>query len=119
MLRQIILLTIGGYILKNASTEDLLNAIRLTYKGMTIISPEVADTLDKTPSETILTPRQLEVLQLMVWGLNNTQIGGALNISPYTARYHVSQILGKLGASNRTAAISMALHQKLVDCEDL
>ncbi len=103
-----------GYILKNASTEDILNAIRLTYKNMAIMSPEVADILNTNSSNTILTSRQLEVLKLMMEGLNNNQIGQALHISPYTARFHVSEILGKLGVSNRTEAVSVALRQKLV-----
>lgn len=108
-----------GYILKTASTEDILNTIRLTYKNMTILSPEVSDHLQRSPSETILTPRQLEVLKLIVRGLNNTQIGQVLNISTYTARFHVSEILAKFGVSTRTAVVSTALRQKIINCQDL
>ncbi len=103
-----------GYILKNAATEDIINAIRLVHRGLTIMSSEVAEKLAMIPSDECLTPRQLEVLKLMVQGLNNRQIGQTLHISPYTARFHVSEILSKLGVSNRTEAVALALQHKLV-----
>ncbi len=108
----------NSYILKDASTEEIINAIRLTYKGLTIMSPEVANILAELPSDVIFTPRQLQVLKLMIQGLNNTQIGKILCISSYTARFHVSEILSKLGVSNRTEAVALALRQKLVTVDE-
>ena len=105
----------NSYILKDASTEEIINSIRLTYHGLTIMSPDVTEILAAPlPFDVIFTPRQLQVLKLMIQGLNNTQIGKILCISSYTARFHVSEILKKLGVSNRTEAVSLALRQKLV-----
>ena len=105
----------NSYILKDASTEEIINSIRLTYNGLTIMSTDVTEILAAPlPFDVIFTPRQLQVLKLMIQGLNNTQIGKILCISSYTARFHVSEILNKLGVSNRTEAVSLALRQKLV-----
>lgn len=105
----------NGYILKNASTEDIINAIRLTYKGMSILSSDVSDIISSKSSYFTLTPRQLEVLKLMAKGLNNAQIGKKMLISRYTARFHVSEILSKLGVSNRAEAVAVGLQQNLID----
>ena len=104
----------NSYILKDASTEEIINTIRLTYHGLSIMSPDVASILAAKKSDFTLTHRQLQVLKLMIQGLNNTQIGKALCISPYTARFHVSEILSKLEVSNRTEAVALAMRQKLV-----
>ena len=114
LLHQAIEAGANSYVLKDVATEEIINAIRLTYKGLTIMSPEVTNILAELPSDVILTPRQLQVLKLMIQGLNNTQIGKALCISSYTARFHVSEILNKLDVSNRTEAVALALRQKLV-----
>ena len=103
-----------GYVLKDAATEDIINAIRLIHRGLTIMSSDVAEKLAMMPSDECLTPRQLQVLKLIVQGLNNRQIGQTLHISPYTARFHVSEILSKLRVSNRTEAVALALQHKLV-----
>ena len=84
------------------------------------MSPDVTEILAAIPpSDVTLTPRQLQVLKLMAQGLNNNQIGKTLSISTYTARFHVSEILSKLGVSNRTEAVSVALSRKLVQSQDL
>jgi DNA-binding NarL/FixJ family response regulator len=61
-----------------------------------------------------LSPREIEVLRLLVMGQSNEQIGAALFISPRTAGTHVANILGKLGVHSRAAAVGLALSQKLV-----
>ena len=104
-----------GYILKDASTEDIINAIRLTYKGMFILSPDVSDIISSQSSLYTLTPRQVQVLKLMAEGFNNAQIGKEISISPYTARFHVSEILSKLRVSNRAEAVAVALKEHLID----
>ena len=110
----------NSFVLKDASTEEIINAIRLTYHGLTIMSPDVTEILAAPPpSDVIFTSRQLQVLKLMIQGLNNTQIGKALSISTYTARFHVSEILSKLGVSNRTEAVSVALSRKIVQSQDM
>lgn len=114
LIREAIEAGANSYVLKDAATEEILNAIRLTYKNLTIMSANLADRLTMPSPDLILTTQQIKVLKLMVRGLNNTQIGQALKISPYTARFHVSEILAKLNVSNRTKAVAVALDQKLV-----
>jgi DNA-binding NarL/FixJ family response regulator len=61
-----------------------------------------------------LTPRELEVLALMGKGASNNEIAAALAIAPRTTKVHVQNILGKLGATNRTEAVSIAVRQQLI-----
>ena len=103
-----------GYILKSASTKDIITSIRLTYQGMSIISFDISNIISSKSSHLTLTPRQLEVLKLMAKGLTNAQIGKELSISLYTARFHVSEILSKLNVSNRAEAIGVAMKQHLI-----
>ncbi len=119
LLRQAIEAGANSYVLKDASTEEIINAIRFTYQGLTTMSSKMTDILPVPSSDTIFTPRQLQVLKLMIEGLNNRQIGKALGLSRHTARFHVSEILSKLGVSNRTEAVSAILDQKLFQSKDL
>jgi NarL family two-component system response regulator LiaR len=109
-----------GYLLKNVSSEDLAAAIREAHAGRSTLAPEAIQALIQfeTP-RTIqaadlaksygLTPREREVLALMVEGLNNPEIAERLVVSRSTAKAHVSNILSKLGVSNRAEAIALAL----------
>ena len=106
-----------GYLLKDASADELLAAIRAVYEGRTLLAPAVAERLVAGVSTTApepLTPRELEVLTLLGQGRSNSEIAEALTIAPRTVKVHVQNILGKLGASNRTEAVSMAVRQKLI-----
>jgi DNA-binding NarL/FixJ family response regulator len=106
-----------GYLLKDASANELLAAIRGVYEGRTLLAPAVAERLVAGVSTTApepLTPRELEVLTLLGQGRSNSEIAEALTIAPRTVKVHVQNILGKLGASNRTEAVSMAVRQKLI-----
>ncbi len=109
----------NSYVLKDASTEQIINAIRSTYQGLTIMSPNVRNILPVRSSDAIFTPRQLQVLKLMIEGHNNRQIGKALGLSIHTARFHVSKIISKLGVSNRTEAVGVALEEKLLEGKDV
>jgi NarL family two-component system response regulator LiaR len=108
-----------SYLLKNVSGEDLAEAIRAAHAGRSILAPEAVQALiqpgkpEPTPSYD-LTPREREVLALLVKGLNNAEIARRLCISPSTSKAHVSNILSKMGVSNRAEAISLALQQNLV-----
>jgi NarL family two-component system response regulator LiaR len=108
-----------SYLLKNVSGEDLAEAIRSAHAGRSILAPEAVQALiqpgkpEPTPSYD-LTPREREVLALLVKGLNNAEIARRLCISPSTSKAHVSNILSKMGVSNRAEAISLALQQNLV-----
>ena len=108
-----------GYLLKNVSAEELAQAIRAAHGGRSTLAPEAIQALmqatshEPTPGHD-LTPRELEVLALVVEGLSNPEIADRLTVSRSTAKAHVSNILSKLGVSNRAGAISLALQHKLV-----
>jgi NarL family two-component system response regulator LiaR len=110
-----------GYVLKGISTEELANGIRSAAKGQTTLSAEAAQALVQTVSSAPdkpdygLTRRQQEVLALLVEGLSNPEIAERLVISRHTVRYYVSEVLGKLGVSNRTEAVAMAVKKGLVE----
>lgn len=107
-----------GYLTKNVSARELATAIRSAYQGKMTLSPEAAQALVRSNLQSReieeLTEREREVLKLMVEGLNNAQIGNRLVISLSTVKYHISNILGKLGVQNRVAAVTTALQKKLV-----
>lgn len=106
-----------GYLLKDTPREELLEAIRAVYAGRKHIPSEVAAKLaDRLTSET-LTEREREVLQLIVAGQSNKEIGASLNISEGTVKVHVNSLLGKLGVSDRTQAVTEALRRGLVHLE--
>jgi len=108
-----------GYLTKGASKVELADAIRATAAGQTMLSPEATQALIQATLSTNnigadLTKRQREVLELMVVGMNNNEIGEKLFLSPSTVSYHVSEILSKLGASNRAEASVIAVQNGLV-----
>jgi len=107
-----------GYLMKNVTARDLAAAIRSAYAGKMTLSPEAAQILvqsrTKVQEYEELTDREREVLKLMVDGLNNTQIAEHLVISLSTVKYHISNILGKLGVENRVSAVTLAIQKKLI-----
>ena len=106
-----------GYMLKDASADELLGAIRDIHQGRTQLAPAVAARLVagvSNPAPEALTARELEVLTLLGQGRSNGEIAEALTIAPRTVKVHVQNILSKLGASNRTEAVSIAARQKLI-----
>jgi NarL family two-component system response regulator LiaR len=105
-----------GYLLKDASKEELAAAIRSASAGRTIISPEAADDLvEQTPlAEIELTEREREVLTLLAKGLSNKEIARQLSRSPFTVRHHVSQLIEKLGAANRAEVAAIGVQRGLI-----
>jgi len=108
-----------GYILKDISAGDLVKAIRDAHAGRATLSPETAQTLVETANQPPepgldLTEREREVLTLMVEGQINAKIAEELNVSPFTIKSHVSNILFKLGVASRTEAVTLALRHKIV-----
>jgi len=117
LVHQVILEGAISYLLKNVTGEELISAIRKGMAGKPTMAPEITQALirDQFPAPgDDLTPREKEVLGLLVEGLNNPEIAERLTISRSTARAHVSNILMKLGVSNRGEAITLALRNKLV-----
>ena len=106
-----------GYLMKNVSAQELTAAIRAAKSGKMTLSPEAAQALvhaSRQIAETeALTERELEVLHLMVDGLNNAEIAERLVVSLSTVKYHISNILMKLGVENRVAAVTTAMQKKL------
>jgi DNA-binding NarL/FixJ family response regulator len=106
-----------GYLLKDASVDELMGAIRSVYAGQTLLAPAVAARLVVGVSAggpDSLTARELEVLKLIGQGRSNGEIAASLSIAPRTAKVHVQNILSKLGATNRTEAVSIAVKQNLI-----
>jgi len=102
-----------GYLLKDAPPHELLSAVRSTAEGDSALSPIVADRLMtrvRTP-RTSLTPRELEVLQLVAAGASNRQIGQDLMLSEATVKSHLVHIYDKLGVRSRTSAVAAAREQ--------
>jgi len=98
-----------GYVLKGVGSRGLAEAIRTILKGSRYVSPamsaKVMDvSLDREPSKNALTPREREVMELVGEGLSNKHIGLRLDLQEKTVKHHMTQILTKLGVSNRTEA---------------
>ena len=110
-----------GYLLKNISGDELAAAIRAAHAGRPTLAPEATEALihvathpKEEPLGGDLTKREMEMLLMMVEGLSNPDIAKKLFLSPSTVKFHVSNILMKLGAASRTEAVSMALRRGLV-----
>lgn len=108
-----------GYLLKESTAEQMLQAVRDVFEGRAAVHPIVLDKLFRTlqsaalPSPDALTGKEREVLALLAQGLSNHQIAQRLSLSEWTVRTHVRNILGKLHVQNRTQAALYALRQGL------
>ncbi|HEY4384010.1 MAG TPA: response regulator transcription factor [Ktedonobacteraceae bacterium] len=118
-----------GYLLKGAPRNEIFSAIRLTMDGGSLLQPVIASkllrhlsqqqkTVPQSQSQILmideLTERELEVLHLLAQGMPNKEIATRLVISERTAKFHVSSIMSKLGATNRTEAVSLAAQRGLI-----
>jgi two-component system, NarL family, response regulator LiaR len=108
----------NGYLMKNVTAQELASAIRSAHAGKMILSSEAAEALIHAHTQAApadeLTERERQVLKLMVEGLNNAEIAERLVVSLSTVKYHISNILNKLGVDNRVAAVALAIQKKLV-----
>ena len=112
-----------GYVLKNASIDDLVHTVRAAHSGKIVLSPEISTLLLEMPhapapvhsADYGLTQREREILKLVVSGRNNGEIAGTLTISLSTVKFHVSSIFGKLGVTNRVEAARLAMESGLLE----
>ena len=104
----------SGYILKSMPKGDLLNVIRAVHSGRRHIPPDVAARLAEHLGDDDLTSRELEVLRLIRDGHRNKQIADELAIAETTVNFHIKNILNKLGANDRTHAVTIALRRGLL-----
>ena len=102
-----------GYLVKNTESGPLLETIRALHAGTYTLPVEIADRLAQRRAAPELSPRELEVLQLIVKGNSNKEIGGKLSLAENTVKNHVKMILEKLGVSDRTQAVTTALQRGL------
>jgi NarL family two-component system response regulator LiaR len=112
----------NGFLFKNASVDELADAIRVVHSGKPVLSAEATQALiglaTSPPGPSTqrfdLTERERQVLALVVKGLTNRQIAARLSLSPSTVKAYVSNILSKLGVASRTEAVVLALEHNLV-----
>ncbi len=103
-----------GYILKSAMREELLRALREVHAGRRYIDPAVAPLLAARVSHRSLTSRELEVLRMVAKGMGNKEIAAALEIAEVTVKLHVSHVMEKLEAKDRTEAATVALQRGII-----
>jgi DNA-binding NarL/FixJ family response regulator len=104
-----------AYLLKGLLRKELLETIRAVYAGQKRIPPEVAAVLADHAVDEALTAREIDVLRLIAGGNANKLIGDQLSITEETVKGYVKSILSKLGASDRTHAVTVALKRGIID----
>jgi len=104
-----------GYILKGHVRRELLDTIRAVHAGQKRIPPEVAAELAEHTGEDDLSSREIDVLRLIAAGNANKEIAGRLGIAEETVKSHITNILGKLGANDRTHAVTTALKRGIIE----
>jgi DNA-binding NarL/FixJ family response regulator len=105
---------ISGYLLKEMVHAEVLRAIRLVHSGQRLIPPAVAARLSQYFSQSVLTPREVEVLREVARGLSNKEIADRLGAASGTIKIHMQNILGKLQVADRTHAVTVALQRGII-----
>lgn len=105
---------VRGYLLKETVHTEILNAIRAVHAGRRLMSPEVAARMAEYFPQAALTPREIEVLSLVARGLGNKEIAEQLGTAGGTVKMQVQNILSKLGATDRTHAVTIALQRGII-----
>ena len=105
---------VRGYLLKEMVHTEVVKAIRVVHAGKRFIPAEVAQQLTGFFPDVALTPREVEVLSLVARGLGNKEVGDILGTAPGTVKAHVQNILSKLGAKDRTHAVTIALRRGII-----
>jgi len=105
---------VRGYLLKEMVHTEVVRAIRTVHSGKRLMPQEVAERLSQHFPHVALTPREVEVLSFVAKGLGNKEIGDRLGTASGTVKMHLQHILGKLGASDRTHAVTLALRRGIL-----
>jgi DNA-binding NarL/FixJ family response regulator len=103
-----------GYLLKDTSQSQMLEAINTVHSGRRYIPSQIAARLAERMMRSNLTAREVEILEMLAKGLTNKQIGTALSISDNTVRNHVNSIMEKMEVSDRTEAVAVAIQQGIL-----
>lgn len=104
----------AGALTKGLACANLLNAIRAVASGKTVVSPEIKKNIAENPPVPQLTNRQIRILQSIAAGSSNKEVANQLNIRIDSAQEHIAAIVRKLGASNRTEAVAIAIRKHLL-----
>jgi two-component system NarL family response regulator len=104
----------NGYLLKGASRTTLAEAIRRVHAGHRYIPPDLADRVLPRPADEALSEREVEVLKAIAEGMSNKEIGESLHIAESTVKGHVNHLFGKLGVTDRTKALVVAVKRGLI-----
>ena len=104
----------ASYVLKDTLSDSLIGVIRDVYQGRPSMAPDVQARLAERAGNAHLTPREVQVVQLISEGMRNKEIAAALGISFETAQVHVRNILAKLKVQDRTAAVSIAVRRGII-----
>src|SRR6202044_2205168 len=103
-----------AYVLKSLVRSEILNTIRVVYAGEKQVQADVAAEIAKHMADALLTARELEVLQLIACGYANKAISAQLDINEETTKTHIKNVLAKLGARDRTHAVSLSLKRGII-----
>jgi two-component system NarL family response regulator len=105
---------VQAYLTKDLLQDELLAAIRIVHKGGTYVPASLASVLSSQNDRPDLTPRELQVLELVVRGLANKQIAFSLTLSEFTVKNHIKRLLSKLGVQDRTQAATVAIERGII-----
>lgn len=106
-----------GYLLKDVPTDEIVAAIRAVRAGGRVIPPAIAEQLAQRLTRVSLSPRETEVLKLIAEGRSNKEVAYLLGISEATAEKHMSSLMAKLGARDRTHAVRLGIERGIIDLE--
>jgi DNA-binding NarL/FixJ family response regulator len=104
-----------AYLLKGMLRKELLDTIRAVHAGQKRLSSEIAAEIAEHATDSALSPREIDVLRLVAAGNANKEIGAQLSLTEVTVKSHVGNILAKLGANDRTHAVTIALKRGIID----
>jgi DNA-binding NarL/FixJ family response regulator len=105
---------VRGYLLKEMVHTEVIRAIRIVHTGKRYMPAEVSEQVSEFFPEEALTPREVEVLSLVARGLGNKEVGDTLGTASGTVKAHIQSILSKLGAKDRTHAVTIALRRGII-----